>query len=144
MKKTKKKKFLWAAAAALALSIAGGATIAQASDDVFRFEFNIRPYIGTTTTGFRYRQTNSSSNPWKVGVFTSAEGNGSYYNFHLQHRSGAPASIGATAYTGPDYPYLYRPAYASASHSDVQLAGQNAVSSTSYIYITGGWDEETW
>ncbi|EHN58426.1 MAG: DUF2712 domain-containing protein [Oenococcus sp.] len=130
----------------LAFSLVAGVALPTfASDNNIGFAFTIQSYQEESTTGWRYRQTKSTANPWKVGVYTSTEGNGSYYSAHLYgSQNGALASPTKNAYTGPAYPYVYSGAYSNASQQNVRMAVFNPTWTPSVFYITGAWDEETW
>lgn len=71
-------------ALAIAWAVTGSLVLPVfASDDLYGFQMKLGTYQEEASTGYHYRQTASNANPWKVGVYTSAEGNGSYYRAYL-------------------------------------------------------------
>lgn len=139
------KKLLGAVAIAGAL-ITSVALPAFASDDLYGFSLKLGLYQDEASTGYRYRQTASTNNPWKSGVYTSTEGNGSYYSAYLMGQINlAAASPFATVYTGPAYPFVYTTAKSNANRTNVRMVMFNPEWTNKVSpYITGAWDEETW
>lgn len=117
-----------------------------ASDDFYGFQLRLGLYQDEASTGYLYRQTSSTSNPWKVGVYTSNEGNGSYYSAYLMGQKNlAAASPFATVYNGPAYPFIYTTAKSNANQTNVRMVMFNPEWTNKVApYITGAWDEETW
>lgn len=134
-------------ALAIAWAVSGSLVLPVfASDDLYGFQMKLGTYQEEASTGYHYRQTASNANPWKVGVYTSAEGNGSYYRAYLMgQKNRAAASPFATVYTGPGYPYVYTTAKSNANQTNVRLVMFNPEWTNKIApYITGAWDEETW
>jgi hypothetical protein len=136
------KKFSKAGIAAImGVGILATANFTYASDDDHDFSFTLKPSYQNNYSGSRYRQTTSSSNPWKVDFTYSSEGAGTYATFWLD-KSGTLVSGTKTVKQGSGAKYYS--AYGQASGSNVRLGAENNNNSPNSYSISGYWDEETW
>lgn len=147
MKESVKKYFKLGLAGVLGVLLLPTSNFAFAGDENYGYSFYIQPeYLNNYSSDIRYRQTTSSSNPWKVDLRSSGEGTGTYTTFWLHalnpldewQRGSTVRDVkqgsGAT-YTG---------AYSWASQTNTKLGAENNNYSTNGYYVSGYWDEETW
>lgn len=126
------------------LVIAAGMAIhvAQASDDSIGFYMYINNVQRNSFTEERYRQTLNNTNPWKVNLTSSGEGQGTLTTFWLEHGNGTNVSKAYDTKQGSGK--HYHSAYTSASESYVRLTAENNNYNLAGGYsIKGYWDEET-
>lgn len=119
-------------------------TTAHASNDNIGFKFRIKSYYtnGINPDG-RFRQTNSTINPWKVRLVKSGEGKGTYTNFWMERSDGENLSNDIKAKQGAKKASYDQPK-SKANRKTCYLAGENNNFNGDSYTVTGVWDEETW
>lgn len=115
-----------------------------ASDDNIYYSYTVKANYGNTYTEGRWRQTESTSNPWKVNFTYSGEGEGTITTYWLAryNDSHTQASNTQNVYQGSGAQYFS--AWSNANVASVCLAMENN-NNVTYTYTASGyWDEETW
>jgi hypothetical protein len=141
MKNFVKKYFRVGMAAVMGVGILAASNFTYASDDNIGFSFTLKPNYENSYSASRYRQTSSSSNPWKVNLTYSSEGAGTYATFWLD-KSGTRVSDVHNVKQGSGAQYYT--AFSTANQSYVRLGAENNNLSPNSYTISGYWDEETW
>ena len=145
MKKKNKLKVI--VVLGLLITLIGFNKIGIAGDDNIGWSFTINPYHANSYSTGRYRQTKSTSNPWKVKLNESGEGKGTITTFWLakqvEPQYWQVASVTKNVKQG-EKKATYSGANKSANQSTVSLAAENNNYSANSYTAKGIWDEETW
>jgi hypothetical protein len=143
MKKTK----LIALGTVAALALGVSSLQVAADNKNMNYSFDIKSYQRNDTTGTQYRQTTTERNTWKVRMYKSSEGTGTFTRYWLENEDYGNVSPSVNvkagngkAYSGRDY---YIRADRDASSTNVRLAGENNNYSSNQYSAYGYWDEET-
>lgn len=136
---------------ALAIAIVAGICSlnvgkSAALNDNYYYMYTIKANYGNSYYWTKYRQTTNPSNPWKVQMTYSGEGNGTYTTYWLTTFNGAYVGYQAsnTVTVRQGSAAVYTVAWPIASQKDVSLSAENNNYSGYSYNVEGYWDEETW
>lgn len=115
-----------------------------AGDDNISYSYTVKAYYGNTYTEGRYRQTPSTSNPWKVNFTYSGEGEGTVTVYWISQYNSAHTQVSNTHEVTQGSGAHYYTAYSGANQTTVCLSMENNNYSGNTYTVSGYWDEETW
>lgn len=142
LKKLKNSKGLQIALAAGILGAVIIPSSVSASDDEYGYYFTIKTLQKNSYTAYKFRQTDDTNNPWKVGMTYSNEPGGKTITRFWMTESNTKSRATKSVDVLEGYEY-YNPTYKIANKHDVALTAENNNYNTNTYIAEGYWDEET-